>query len=397
MIKGSYGLAWYSNTTTLEPVGEDKHLIINDLYIEGIDYLQVFGSGRKIRRSKRFKFNDLERPTRMYKKSYLVTDEKLNLKVCVLNREPASPVLPEGCVSIKFDNELLYLKVFNYKYVKAFFRSIGFDLKYISRLDVYRDFQKFKTVMPFELIRNFAQEKWLCLSRAKFDMIGVNNKEGLSYQYLRNGKKNSGRQFYLYNKSIELREVGIKDHVVETWKIAGFNDMVDVWRLELSMTRAKRNEVLNEDTAEVIGMDLRNVFKKEYLKKCFEGGLKSSFRFVVNQGRRKTRCKKVKLFGNQRRAIRLIFGGSQCDNLRMRKIIVRSLIKDILNDKERREHKTRSVEEQIRTVKRYVKENFMDQHLLKIIWSLAYEFKIDFNKDVGLFIYGYFKMKGYDK
>lgn len=387
---GGYGLAWYSNTTTVRPVGLDKDLTINDLYIEGIDYLQIFGTGTKKRRSKRFSLSDLNRPTRMYKKSFLVVDEIKNLKVCIMMCEPASPVLPVGSVTLKFDNEILYLNIFKFRYLKDFFNSIGFMPKYISRIDVYRDFQKFKEIMPGELIKRFAQETFLCKSRAKFDMIGVNAATGLDFQYLRNGKKNSGRQFYLYNKSLEMKEVGTKEHIINTWKEVNFNDQVDTWRLELSMTRGKRNNLLNEETGELEGIELKSIFKKGFINRIYEGGLKSSFSFVINQGKRKTRCKSVVLFTRNKKNVRLVFGAKQCDKLRMRKIIIKSLICDILNDKETREHKSRTMDEQINTVLRYVDDQAMNQHLMKIVFNLAIEYKTMYYDDLTKFIYHYF-------
>jgi hypothetical protein len=384
------GLAWYSNTTTVKPHSISNELIINDLYIEGIDYLQVFGTGTKKRRSKRFRMTDLKRSTRLYKKTYLITDEVKNCKVCVLNCEPSSPVLPEGAMSIKFDNEILYLKFFNAKYLKGFYNSIGFKFKHISRLDIYRDFQKFKNFMPESLITNFMNQSYLSNSRAKFNTIGVNNAEGLTFQYLRNGMKSSGRQFYLYNKSLELKEVGIKEHIIKTWEIAGFNNEVDVWRLELSLTRGKRNTILDEVTGELEGIELNKVFCKGFLHSVYEGGLKSSFSFVYNEHKRKTRSKKIKLFAIKKKYIRLIFGSSQCDKVRMRKIIVVSLIKDMMREAETREHRSRSIEEQIESINSYVIDQNMDNHVLKILKRLSREYKCDYFSDVGKFIYNYY-------
>jgi len=371
-------------------------LNINDLYIEGIDYLQVFGTGTKKRKSKRFKLVDLERSTRLYKKSYLVTDEVKKVKVCVMNCGPFSSVMPVGSVSIKFDNEILYLKMFNTRYLKGFFNAIGFNFKHVSRLDIYRDFQKFRNFVPESLISNFMNQSYLSLSRAKFNTIGVSNEKGLTYQYLRNGMKSSGRQFYLYNKSLELKEVGMKEHIVKTWSEAEFNQGVEVWRLELSLTRGKRNIVLNEDTGELVGVSLNNIFRKGFIHSVYEGGLKTSFTFVNNEGRRKTRCKRIKLFSKKKRYIRLLFGGTQCDQLRMRKIIVGSLVKDMLREAETREHRSRSFEDQIAMLKGYIIDNNMDNHILAILKRLSREYKCDYYSDVEKFVINYYaKLAGF--
>lgn len=391
------GLAWYSNTTTVKPIDINNKLVINDLYIEGLDYLQVFGTGTKKRRSKRFKMSDLDMSTRLYKKTFLITDEKLNIKVCVMNCEPASPVLPEGAASIKFDNQILYMKFFNMKYIKSFFNAIGFRFKHISRLDIYRDFQKFKSFTPDFLIKSFMNESFLSLSRAKFNVIGVNNEKGLSFQYLRNGMKSSGRQFYLYNKSLELKEVGIKEHIIKTWEEAGFNQGAEVWRLEESLTRGKRNQVLNCETGEIEGLELEMIFKKSFINKVYEGGLKTSFTFVNNDNKRKTRCKKIRLFSKSKKNIRLVFGGMQCNKMKMRKIIVGSLIKDILTEAESREHRSRSIKEQIRSIKKYVCDNNMDNHLPKILKRLSFLYKCVYYSDLEMFIYNYWAGLELDK
>ena len=90
----------------------------------------------------------------------------------------------------------------------------------------------------------------------------------------------------------------------------------------------------------------------------------------------------------------MICGPGGTDKLRMKKIFVKQEVRDILKDRETREHKTRSISERIDYIKRYVRNNHMSRNLLKIIYSLALEFKTESFGDLGKFVYNYFAKKG---
>jgi hypothetical protein len=126
----------------------------------------------------------------------------------------------------------------------------------------------------------------------------------------------------------------------------------------------------------------------------YDSGLDSSFRFVENTNIRKTRCKPVKLFRGQGKNVKLFSPTGQTDDLRMRKIIVKKEIRDILQDGENREHKTRGIEGRILWVNQYVQDHNMTKYLSKIIYSLALELKTESFGDLGKFVYNYFARKG---
>jgi hypothetical protein len=267
---------------------------------------------------------------------------------------------------------------------------MGLKLEYISRLDIYRDFQSFVNFLPGILIENFAKEKYLCKTHAKFDLICQNLKGSLDWQYLRVGKKSCGRQFYLYNKSTELKEVGNKEHIVNTWLENNFDQKRDVWRLEGSFTNLKRNNILNPITGEMEVMKLESIFSKKFVNKMYEAGLNSNFSFVINEHKRKTRCTPVKLFNKEIKHIKLIWSAAQNDNLRMSKILVKSMIVDILRNKEYREHKSSNFKDRINWINSYVDEKCMRQELLNIISKLAYTYKIRYYDSLSKFLYNYF-------
>lgn len=390
------GLSPSNNMVTGRPSENINSLNISDLYIESIDWLSLFLAQLGKGRSKRFIMTDLKKETRLYKGQFLITDEKLNIKVGVICCLPKSPVLPPESCTLKFDNEILYLKLFNYKYCVRLFKALELEYKNVTRLDICRDIQRFKNVLPDELIENFSKGKYLCMSKgnAKFSDWGSLRNGGKNYEYLRIGKMSSGREFYLYNKSLELKEVGDKEHIREIWNKAGFNKDIDVWRLEERLTKGKRNILLDERTGELIKIDLKKVFDKRFRKMVYDAGLKSSFRFVENGNVRKTRCKEVVLFSGKGKNIKLVRGKGQTDQLRMRKIIVKKEIRDLLQDRETREHKTRGIQERIDWVNDYVKDHNMERYLLKIIDSLGLEFETESFGDLGKFVYNYFGKKG---
>lgn len=383
-------LAWYGNTMPLKQQQAQDSLIISELYIEGIDYLQVFGMGTKKRKSKRFVYNELAGGTRAFRQQGFYFDKSFGIRVAHIMSDPVNGVMPPRSIMIKFDNEVLYLKAFNLKYVKMFFNAIGFEYKYLSRLDIYRDFQQFKEYDPEDFIRQYINEEIKLLSRAKFNVIGVNRFHGLGYQYLRIGKKNTGRQVYLYNKSIELLEIGEKNYIKETWHEVGFSKSFDVWRLEISLTKGARNILLDLETGEMVQAEISEVFKTKAVHDLYESGLNTIFQFVRGNRTRKTNMEKIRLFRGKKRNVKLVRSKENIDNLRMKKIILKSLIKDVLSDAEKREHKSKPVMERIEFISGFVVKHNLIVELDRIIEKLAIEFKISYDPNLYKFVMNYY-------
>jgi len=359
--------------------------IINDSYIEGIDYFEIycFLSDKWTENTLKegicgeFKIIDEGWGTKVYSKSFLVEDKRSGRKMCVINCTPRSSILPERGCNVKFDNEVLYYRFFDQLYVDLLLYDLGLEFKSVSRLDIYRDFQRFKSFLPDVLVERFIKEKYLNVSSAKYELIGNIMKMGNDREYLRIGSRCTCRQVCIYNKSLELTVKEDKEYIRKTWDEVGFHRKVDTWRLELRLWHLNRFMFRGMGIAGD-EISIREVFDQGIIKRVYEAGLNQLFRFVKNEGKRKNRCEAIELFSDRDYNVRLLKRVYHTDHLWSRKVTVKGLVMDILNT-ETREHKSRSVEDQIDFVNRYVSDNhmvtwFKEKFLLKLSVKLCTDY-----------------------
>jgi hypothetical protein len=123
--------------------------------------------------------------------------------------------------------------------------------------------------------------------------------EVLHYDYLKFGSPTSNVSTYIYNKSKELREVKNKPYIIDTWKLNGMNNNVDVYRLEFSVKKMAKNAV-DEDEGTFIKMnDLQMIEKENYIK-IVKYLIQKHFKFTKKKDRQKrkelNKCPTIQFF-----------------------------------------------------------------------------------------------------
>lgn len=92
------------------------------------------------------------------------------------------------------------------------------------------------------------------------------------------GKRSSGVQVQLYNKTKELREVKMKHYIYNTWVANGLDVDRDVWRLEIRIQSAGK-ELVNLSTGEAFRLQIQDCLFQEQLEMLFCSYAAKYFKF----------------------------------------------------------------------------------------------------------------------
>ena len=227
----------------------------------------------------------------------IVTNDTLE-EVAQLQYNPRSSALKPNLVIVKLANRCLY----EYDYIKLI-RTInqGLNLQYnsLSRLDICADFYTFKHCTPHELIRQFLQRKLRRFGKSKYVLHG-NQDRTQEYEYLRFGSSTSDVVCYLYNKSLEMREVKHKPYIVRQWSQLTYNydDIAhapDVWRLEFRLN-GNNIKTLCDDNGEFNELTLDALNNKTTLLYLYSALVNKFWRWAKPTASKFIDCKEVQMF-----------------------------------------------------------------------------------------------------
>lgn len=208
--------------------------------------------------------------------------------------EPSSHILPEDSCHVKIDNKYLYqsdLKAF----VEDILNELKLKYKSVSRLDVASDFVKFNRISVPQFYKNVLAKNYLKRYCTSFHVDGKLTRN-MPVHYMRFGSKSSGLQWYLYNKSKELREKTDKPYIRENWTNHNLpHKSREIWRIEFVLHPSK-DGVVDSETGEAIGFDTLDFLETDFRKRLFSTLFDKHCDFRVNDGQqRKERMKKVEL------------------------------------------------------------------------------------------------------
>lgn len=227
----------------------------------------------------------------------IVTNDTLE-EVAQMQYNPRSSALKPNLVIVKLANRCLY----EYDYVKLI-KTInkGLNLEYnsLSRLDICADFYTFKSISPQELIRQFLQRKLRRFGKSKYVLHG-NQDRAQEYEYLRFGSPTSDVVCYLYNKSLEMREVKHKPYIVRQWSQLSYNyeDITpapDVWRLEFRLN-GDNIKTLCDDNGELNALTLDALNNKTTLLYLYSALVGKFWRWAKPTASKFIDCKEVAMF-----------------------------------------------------------------------------------------------------
>ena len=220
-------------------------------------------------------------------------------KIGNISLHPYSSSIKKETVIFKAENEILYEqnpieRIFEYLYA-AKLKYIG-----ITRIDIAYDFQElYGGMKPQTLMEKYFSRKILKLGNNDpwVKMVGgyklkfkSNNSQKIT---LEDGKSGFGRfqtqsvtwgqrssdvQVQLYNKSVELKEVKMKHHIVDWWKVNGLDhEQKDVYRIEIRITGLKTFR--NQKTLKVFKLNASDLIMQEQIEHLFAAMASKYFRF----------------------------------------------------------------------------------------------------------------------
>ena len=153
--------------------------------------------------------------------------------------QPRTEHLPLFAGALKLENATLYVADW-YFILTDILSVLRWVPKKITRLDLCADFNYFVGgLLPSTFLRNYIRKQdasYLRIGSNKFCVYGIKDMHTTSYDSIRWGSRQNGVSVYMYNKSRELMEVKNKPHIRALWKAHDLSTVLDVWRVEISIT-----------------------------------------------------------------------------------------------------------------------------------------------------------------
>lgn len=232
--------------------------------------------------------------TRQFKKVYEIASAGDKLPLATLAAEAHSNIMAKNTGIIKIENKCLYQSELQ-QWVMNLLNKLKLKLLNITRIDYYIDFQKFQgNVDPQEFINQFVSGQIVKMGKSKFQING-SVKKTFTYDYLKYGSKTSLVNYYLYNKSKELKEVKSKPYITKIWDKLKFDKNIDTWRLEFSI-KSSQKILIDEFGEEISTMKDLSMLNHDISKKFINLLIGKYWRYATKENYEKDLCStRVKL------------------------------------------------------------------------------------------------------
>lgn len=258
-----------------------------------IDWLSLYVQCPRIEYDSIFTIKRLPHGTRQYKciDEYWLNNER----IATLCHQPHSTILLAGSGILKYENQIFYKYGYE-RYIPYLLNEQSFNVLSISRVDIACDFQYFENKLaPQALISKFLHNKIWKIGAAKYRVIGHQAKQH-HHDYLRFGSNTSDVSVYLYNKSLEMRQVKQKNYIIERWKELDFEKDKDIWRLEVSI-KGSEIKFCDKNDGEVRRLIFSDLLNETNRKDLYFSMIEKYFEFRINDNQqRKNRMKRLILF-----------------------------------------------------------------------------------------------------
>jgi hypothetical protein len=204
--------------------------------------------------------------TRQFKKVYAIKSVGDKLPLATLAAEAHSNIMAKNTGILKIENKILYQSDLK-TWINNLLQKLNLKLLNVTRIDYFIDFQKFLCdVDPSEFIKQFVSGEIVKMGKSKFQING-SVKKAFTYDYLKFGSKTSDVNYYLYNKSKELRDVKNKPYITKIWDKSKIDhEKQDVWRLEFSI-KSSQKILINEFGEEISTMKNLSMCDHSIIKK----------------------------------------------------------------------------------------------------------------------------------
>lgn len=241
--------------------------------IVNIDWLSFWGDCCDVTDGHFYKLRETELHTNIFSRTRVIEDISCR-EVGTIQDKPYSDVLPEHSGILKIDNELLYHEDV-IRVVKTLIVDIQFHEISVNRLDIASDFTEIHGESPAKFCRKLITGEYRRVGAAKFfchgeDVqklksikkygnglwVGITDVEavgnGVQFDYIRYGKRNSPVCTYMYNKSKELEEVQDKPWIRRLW--VNYRMRSHVWRIEFSF-HGNKTQTIDKETGAIFQLD----------------------------------------------------------------------------------------------------------------------------------------------
>lgn len=270
-------------------------------YCISVDWFEVccygapINQGDHVVKGIKYQVVDEQKSTRVFKKLYKITHRGLDY--FYVQQEPISSALKRGLTLVKIANRVLYSE----KYVSLlldFLKYFHLQYKGVSRLDIAYDCNYFyngrspKKFLHDYICKPLEEKGGIYLANVKKHVAFFEKSisSNAKYSYVKFGMGTGGRSAYMYDKSIELREVKDKPWIRKMWADNGLIDdeKTHVWRSEISI-KAQGKQLLNLDTGELFALHPTFLDTYEKICKLFHFYASKAFDFRINEGQKNRR------------------------------------------------------------------------------------------------------------
>jgi hypothetical protein len=262
----------------------------------GIDWLQLYVELplNNIAENSYYNVNLQSYQTRQFKKVYEIKSAGDQLPLATLAAEAHSNIMAKNTGILKIENKILYQSDLK-SWINNLLQKLNLKLLNVTRIDYFIDFQKFLgDVAPAEFIKQFVSGEIVKMGKSKFQING-SVKKTFTYDYLKYGSKTSDINYYLYNKSKELREVKNKPYITKIWDKLKMDKDNDVWRLEFSI-KSSQKILINEFGEEISTMKNLSMLDHSIIKKYLNLLLAKYWRYATAENFAADKCSsRVKL------------------------------------------------------------------------------------------------------
>ena len=255
-------------------------------------------------------------------------------KYATILQEPRNKVITARATMIKVENRVLYCEQF-VQFLYDLMSAIGARYKGITRLDLCCDFNKLyggRNIQRF--IKSFVSgTKGVAgdivrVGSNKFMIIGSKDNVSKSViNSIRFGSFKSKVGAYMYNKTLELKEVKDKPWIRDVWAQAGLenSEKCPVWRAEISI-KSEGMDVLNMDSGELFRLSPRFLEYKSSIERLFKIYANKALHFRTCTGQKNKRFyKDMDLFGNSEMTCRPYYVSKSADTGRTEKVCANKL------------------------------------------------------------------------
>lgn len=213
----------------------------------------------------------------------------------VFSYEPLSAILPANIGHLKVINKYLYSSDVK-RLLNLLLIELKLKFKAVSRLDIAYDFRKFPRMTVPQFFKGVAAGRYL-KEKARSLHIDGKSTRTLNIHYMRFGSNTSPLQFYIYNKSKELREKTNKPYIKDKWLAHKLNgDNYDVYRIEFVLHPSQFG-IVDINSGEAVQFNDITFCDESFIEQLFWSLYDQHFCFVQNDGQvKKSRMKKLKLF-----------------------------------------------------------------------------------------------------